>query len=257
MSTSNNIERLGFTSEQYNILTELLLKCGVLSDIQIEEELGKDVIIHPFNKAQLQPASYDIRLGKFYYRYNPECKLQYFHPENGQHVVQYWNVNPDKEKNYGALQAYEVKTSEEANLYGVNVGDEIIVIQPRELILGHTIEFIGSKGNIRPDISARSTMGRCGVTIAKCSGSGDPNYYNIWTLEIENHSKVAHVLKVGERVGHIKFSRTGPVGIPYNQKGNYQSDDSLEELIKNWSPLNMIPSAGAKLIRKMEKTGNS
>ena len=94
-------------------------------------------------------------------------------------------------------------------------------------------------------------MGRCGISICKCSGRGDNGFINSWTLEIENHTTSAIVLTVGLRVGHIMFLRTGPVENSYSTKGNYQSSDNLEELQRSWSPLNMIPSAVAKLVKKM------
>jgi dCTP deaminase len=227
----------------------------VLSDTDIIDELGKDVIIEPFNKEQLCPSTYDVRLGKYFYRTNPNKTIKYLQPENGKHIIDYWNVNADKSKNYGAYEATKVTSKEDAELYGVDVGDEIITIQPGELILGHTIEFIGGRNNVTTMIKARSTMGRCGVTICCCAGCGDPGYTNIWTLELKNHSTTPIILKVGERVGHIMFFRTGQVTTPYNLKGNYQTTDNMEEVMKNWSPLNMIPSSGAKLIRQMEKDG--
>lgn len=250
---SENKELYTQIQELQKRIYELDEKGAILSDTEILQELGKNVIIHPFNRLQLQPASYDITLGKFFYRFNPNCKLKYFHPENAKHDIEYWGVIPDKSKNYGALEATEIKTIEEAELYGVNIGDFAIILQPNELILGRTREFIGSKGNIRPDIGARSTMGRSGITICCCAGQGDNGYYNIWTLEIKNNLNIPNVLVVGQRVGQVKWTRTGPVQTSYNKKGNYQTEDSLEELIKNDSPLNMIPSAGAKLIREMEK----
>ncbi len=226
---------------------------ATLSDLEIISELGKDVIIYPFNKIQLQPSTYDITLGEFYFRRNPHPKFKYLHPENGSHIIDYWNVIPDKLLNYGAHQATEVKTQEEADEYGVKVGDKVIILKPGELILAHTQEFIGGRNSITTEIKCRSTFGRSGITICKCSGQGDNGYINRWTLEIQNHTQTNIVLTVGERVGHIKFLRTGLVEIQYEKKGNYQSTDNLDTLRKEWTALCLIPSAGAKLIREIEK----
>lgn len=94
--------------------------------------------------------------------------------------------------------------------------------------------------------------------------SGDPGYFNRWTLEIENHSLVPTVLKVGEKVGEkvgqMVFMRTGDVsgapapralkGLePYTVKGQYQKTSDLETLIQEWSPLCMIPSKAVTYLR--------
>jgi dCTP deaminase len=225
----------------------------VLSDTDIIDELGKNVIIEPFNRQQLCSSTYDVRLGKYFYRSNPNKTMKYLQPENGKHIVEYWNINSDPEKNYGAIEATKVTSQEEADLYGVEIGDEVIVIQPGELILGHTIEFIGGRNNVTTMIKARSTMGRCGVTICCCAGMGDPGFFSIWALEIKNNITVPVVLKVGQRVGQILFLRTGKIINQYDVKGNYQTSNNLEDVMKTWSPLNMIPSSGAKLIRALNE----
>jgi len=89
---------------------------------------------------------------------------------------------------------------------------------------------------------------------------GDPGYFNRWTLEIEDHSLVPTVLKVGEKVGQMVFMRTGDVsgapapralkGLePYTVKGQYQKTSDLETLIQEWSPLCMIPSKAVTYLR--------
>lgn len=77
----------------------------------------------------------------------------------------------------------------------------------------------------------------------------DPGYFNRWTLEIENHSLVPTVLKVGEKVGQMVFMRTGDVSEPYTVKGQYQKTSDLETLIQEWSPLCMIPSKAVTYLR--------
>jgi deoxycytidine triphosphate deaminase len=234
-------------------ILRLLSKGAILSDLEIENELGKDVFIYPFNKAQLQPSTYDITLGEYFFRRNPNRKFKYLSPKNGEHIIDYWNVIPDKTKNYGALSAIEIKTEADAKEYGVKVGDRIITLEPGELILGHIIEFIGGRNSITTEIKARSTMGRCGVTIAKDSGQGDNGFTNKWTLEVQNHTQSIIVLTVGETMGQIKFQRTGTVRTQYYQKGNYQTSENMTEVMRDWNCLAMIPSPGAKLIREMEK----
>ena len=92
---------------------------------------------------------------------------------------------------------------------------------------------------------SRSTWGRNGVAVCFDAGWGDPGYINRWTMEIYNlNQRHSVVLPVGERIAQIVFSHTGEVSGEYsNLSGKYQTSDDLQELIKNWSPEQMLPRA--------------
>ena len=232
---------------------------NVLSDEEIVFELGKSVVIHPFNKCQVAPCSYDVTLGHYYWVPNVSNLPRYLNPNNGQHISQYWGLDPTCQvldpsghRMYGARKADIVTDAVVAKEYGVDVGDEVIIIPPGHVILAHTQEFIGGRHNITTMLKAKSTMGRCCTSICKDAGMGDSGYYNRWTLEIENHALVPLVLKVGQRVGQIVFFRTGHVSAPYSMNGQYQKTDVLEELIRDWSPLSMIPSKAVAVLRSLE-----
>ena len=229
---------------------------NVLSDADIISELDKSVIIHPFNKAQVAPCSYDVTLGHYYWVPSVSNLPRYLNPNNGQHISQYWGLDPTCQaldrsghRMYGARKADTVTDSILASEYGVDVGDEVIIIPPGHVILAHTQEFIGGKHNITTMLKAKSTMGRCCMSICKDAGWGDPGYFNRWTLEIENHSLVPTVLKVGEKVGQMVFMKTGDVSEQYTVKGQYQRTSDLETLIQEWSPLCMIPSKAVACLR--------
>jgi hypothetical protein len=56
------------------------------------------------------------------------------------------------------------------------------------------------------------------------------------------------VLPVGERVGQLIFHKTGLVDGDYSDgrggmSGKYQHTDDLDELIRTWSPEQMLPRA--------------
>jgi dCTP deaminase len=231
---------------------------SVLSDADIIADLNKSVIIHPFNKDQLAPCSYDVTLGRYYWVPNVKNLPPYLNPNNGQHIFQYWGLDPQGQHldesghpMYGAHKAYVVTNPDQACEYGVNTGDAVIVIPPGHVILAHTLEFIGGKHNITTMLKAKSTMGRSCISICKDAGWGDPGYFNRWTLEIENHSLVPIVLKVGEKVGQMVFIRTGEVISSYPIKGQYQKTEDLETLIQQWSPLCMIPSKGVSYLKTL------
>ncbi len=232
---------------------------NVLSDEDIMYELDKSIIIHPFNQAQVAPCSYDVTLGPYYWVPNVSNLPPYLNPNNGHHIFQYWGLDPDSKeldlnghRMYGARKADIVTDAILAKKYGVDVGDEVIIIPPGHVILAHTQEFIGGKHNITTMLKAKSTMGRCCMSICKDAGMGDSGYFNRWTLEIENHALVPLILRVGQSVGQIIFFRTGNVSAPYFSRGQYQKTDVLDELIKNWSPLSMVPSKAVVVLRSLE-----
>jgi dCTP deaminase len=228
---------------------------AILSDGEIIAELGKNVVISPFNRDQLGPNSYDITLGQYYYEPQVDKLPQFLHPENAKQTIQYWGVTAEdadvinNKGQYGCKIAQKVKSEDEALLHGVNVDDQIIVIQPGHVILGHTNEFIGGRNNITTTLHSRSTMGRSCVSCCGDAGFGDCGYVNRYTLEIENHGLTPIVLNVGQRVGQIGFHRTGDVLISYERRGQYQGTNSLDKLIQSWNPLCMLPANVGKLIR--------
>lgn len=221
---------------------------AVLSDAEILANLGGDVIIHPFNESQVAPCSYDVTLGEYFWKPNINDLPEYMIPDQGVDIFKYWGVDKsckeltsEGKKLYGCSRALKIVTFEQAHQYGVNLGDEIIIIPAGHVILAHTREFIGGRHHVTTMLKARSSMGRCGVSVCGDSGWGDVGYFNRWTLEIENHSLRPIILKVGQRIAQIVFFQTGPVLNPYSSKGQYQTSDKIEELIESWSPLCMIP----------------
>ena len=199
--------------------------------------------ITPFNIKNLANTSYDVRLGEWYYEQHALDKNEIFNPF----------YEPHTQKLYGEAKRARA-VSELASLnnpfHKLKPSDLVIIINPAEMILGHTLEFIG--GRNRPDLGraytsemrARSSVGRIGIGVCKCAGWGDIGYINRWTMEITNFSNSAVVLAVGMRIAQIIFHRTESVDTNEDYSsltGKYQNKDSLEDLIKNWSPSQMLP----------------
>jgi len=221
---------------------------GILSDLDILENLGSKVIISPFNKEQLQPNSYDVTLGPYYYKPGAN-RNSVFCIDNPSHIAKYWGLTPTPEDHFGALNAELINTKEDAEKYGVNIGDEIIVIEPGITILAHTNEFIGGVVNVTSEMKARSSTGRCAVSVAMCAGHGDVSFYNRYTLEVKNHGLDPIVLKVGLRLAQVVFHWCGDVINPYTKKGQYQNSDNLLELIRDWNPTLMVPSSAIRYMK--------
>lgn len=211
------------------ILNRMGKRRSVLCDIQIKKEMEKGaVVVIPFESSHLSNCSYDVSLGEFYYR--NISTLEAFNPWVEDHVRKYWGTS---------LEASKIKDEEEARKYGLGIGERYILVLPGETILGHTNEFIGGKGNITTMMKARSSMGRCGVTVCKCAGWGDIGYVNRWTMEISNTSSSTIVLPVGAKVAQIVFLYSSTPEKIY--RGKYQDTSDMERLVSDWNPSSMLP----------------
>lgn len=223
-----------------------------LSDTEILKELNKDIIIDPFNFKQLNSNSYDITLGEYYYEPNEEKLPKFLSSENGKQISQYWNVNLE-EKNLGSKRAMLIESKLDAKKYGVNVNDRIIILKKGMLILSHTNEIIGAKGKFTTSIQSKSSLGRVGISICKDASLGSTGYINRFTLEIENHSLTDIILVVNQKIAQITFNRCGMVQNDYSKTGQYSLGNTIKEIMKNWSPLNMIPKVAVEYLKDKKK----
>jgi dCTP deaminase len=206
---------------------------GVLSDRQILEEIERDnVFIHPYQEKNLSNSSYDVSLGPNYYRAK-KINNGLFLPWDDESVREYW----------GECQyANTIRDEMDANKYKLPIGTQYILLEPGELILGHTIEFIGGKNHITTMMKARSSMGRIGITVCKDAALGNIGYVNRWTMEISNFSSATIPLVVGSRVAQIVFFYSGKVRKSYENGGSYQNQyTELNDLIEKWNYTDMLP----------------
>ncbi len=121
----------------------------ILSGLEIEKNLGKNIIIEPYNKKQLNSNSYNVKLHN--------------------KLLVYKNDILDMKVN--------------------NEVEEIIIpesgytLQPNQLYLGRTVEYTKTD-NYVPMIEGRSSIGRLGIFIHVTAGFGDVGFAGYWTLEI-------------------------------------------------------------------------
>ncbi len=223
---------------------------SVYSNIQIKNAIKKGhIVYHPYTEANIAGSSIDVTLGEWFYRTERPSEGGFYNPFEKAAVQKYFG-EPQK----------AVTHKHWAEKHGRKLFDNIppehpiIVLRPKERILGHTHEFIGIKAPGTSTMQARSTWGRNGVAVCLDAGWGDPGYINRWTMEIYNmneHESV--VLPVGERVAQMVFYETGPVDSEYKKlSGKYQSGESadLASIISSWTPDQMLPRA-YKDIRKL------
>lgn len=121
----------------------------MLSGKEIEKKLGSDIIIEPFNRKQLNPNSYNLRLHNELLVYDEDIL--------------------DMKK--------ENKTK------SITIPEEGLVLEPGKLYLGRTIEYTETK-NYVPMLEGRSSIGRLGLFIHVTAGFVDVGFKGYWTLEI-------------------------------------------------------------------------
>ena len=214
-------------------------KTSLLSDKSILEYMSSGkVIIEPFIRSNLNTSSYDVTLGKYYYReQKPNNTDNIYNPYSEKMVKRIWGEPSEAKK------ASDWSKETGIQLEGIDEEDEIIWIGPGDTILAHTNEFIGGRNTVTTMMKARSSLGRNFIEVCKCAGWGDVGYVNRWTMEITNNSRYFHIpLVVGRRVAQIVFFDTdGILDESYEQSGKYQQTSDVNELKDTWNPSCMLP----------------
>jgi dCTP deaminase len=212
---------------------------SVLSDKTILKYRDRgEIVIEPFNNRNLNPNSYDVTLGSWFFReqvLQDEWIGNIYNVYSQDHVARVWG-EPQQAKPHSYYMEHGL------TLENIRPDEEIIFINPGETILAHTREFIGGRTSVTTMMKSRSSMGRNFIECCKCAGLGDCGYFNRWTVEITNNSTRYKIpLVVGRRVAQIIFFETDGTLDSYNNKGKYQTTDDLTQLERNWEPRDMLP----------------
>ena len=121
----------------------------ILSGLEIEKNLGKNIIIEPFNRNQLNSTSYNVKLHNKLLIYK-ENLLDMKKPNETKEII---------------------------------ISEEGFKLEPNQLYLGRTLEYTSTKKFV-PMIEGRSSIGRLGIFIHITAGFGDVGFSGYWTLEI-------------------------------------------------------------------------
>ncbi|NCS83296.1 deoxycytidine triphosphate deaminase, partial [Candidatus Saccharibacteria bacterium] len=185
-------------------------------------------------------SSVDVTLGEWYFRTDSQTQKGIYNPFDKEAVSAYFG-EPQR------AITHEKWCSQTGNkpLINIPLDHRIIILEPGERVLAHTQEFIGILPPGTTSMQSRSTWGRNGVAVCFDAGWGDPGYINRWTLEVYNlNQRHSIVLPVGERIAQLVFFHTGEVKGSYGTlSGKYSSDAKLDELVKGWEPVQMLPRA--------------
>jgi dCTP deaminase len=142
--------------------------------------------ITPFDHAQVNPNSYNVRLGSTLLVYADD-------------ILDAHRPNPTRH---------------------VEISGEGHVLEPGQLYLGHTVERVGSDTFV-PLLFGRSSVGRLGLFVEITAPIGDIGFHGQWTLMLSPVRPLR--VYAGMKIGQVMFFvAVGPITA---YAGKYQSAD--------------------------------
>jgi dCTP deaminase len=169
-----------------------------LSDNDIAQAIKeKRITLEPFNKARLQPASYDILLGNKFVT-NDENSTLFVDP---------------------ARKIY-AKTRE------VTVKDGVaFVLHPGVSVLGTSKEYFGSD-EFLIQVGGKSSLARVGLMIHNTAGLINPGHFLNITFELCNLNNVPIILRPGMEIAQLTFSEIkSKTSKNYKEIGRFVGDN--------------------------------
>jgi dCTP deaminase len=179
-----------------------------LSDIDILAAVEtEEIILKPFDKKRLQPASYDILLGNKFM----------VNDEHATHLV-----DPAR-KIFAKTREIEVEDDGE------------FVLHPGVSVLGISKEFFGSNHYL-VQVGGKSSLARVGLMIHNTAGLINPGHFLHITFELCNLNNVPIVLRPGMEIAQLTFSKlSSPPSIAYENiargKDNWESNFEGRDLL--------------------------
>lgn len=145
------------------------------------------IMITPYKDFSLQPASFDLCLGKHFLIVD-EMSTPF--------------LSVDKPASYHEIQVTD---------------GEVITIPPKTFMLGTTLEQIRLPKDLTAFVEGRSSIGRLGVFIQN-AGWIDPGFSGQITLELFNANRVPVQLQVGMRVCQLVIAQVDQATEGYSGK---------------------------------------
>ncbi len=163
----------------------------IISDAEIKERVDSgNLVITPFERGHVEPASVDLRLGSNFTKIEPTGR------------------------------AIDTRDASSINVRTFDV--DRLELYPGETILGTTLEKVELPEDLVGTVVGRSSLGRLDVVIHKTAGFVDPGFSGTITLEIENEGQHPVILYPGDRVCQIWFADVFGVDVPYGEERGSQ-----------------------------------
>lgn len=169
-----------------------------LSDIDIEGAVKNgEIVLEPFDKKRLQPASYDIRLGNKFI-VNDAHTTTVIDPVRG--------LFP---------KAIEIDIAD---------GDSF-VLHPGVSILGYSKERFGSD-KYMIEVNGKSSLARIGLLVHNSASLVNPGHFLNIALELCNLNNVPIILRPGMEIAQLTFSTLSrETKRNYSVTGRYSMDN--------------------------------
>ena len=168
---------------------------STIVDHQIREMAQSREMIEPFNPAQLNPASYDVRLGSVI-------------------KIEGKTIGPEK---------YRQRWHE------VSLEESIYYLHPGEFVLAVTQEYVRIPNDMEAVFQLKSSRGREGYEHA-LAGYIDPGFWGRITLELSNLNRRHEIpLQKDMLIGQLRFMKLN--AIPersYAETGHYHGDTTVQ-----------------------------
>lgn len=178
----------------------------ILSGLEIEKNLGSKIRIDPFERSQLNPNSYNMRL-------------------------------------HNELRVYDSRTLDmrtENSSHRVTIPEDGLELSPHTLYLGRTVEYTQTDGFV-PMLEGRSSIGRLGLFVHVTAGFGDVGFRGFWTLEIFCVQPVR--IYAGVEICQI-FYHTVEGAYERYESGKYQNNTDIQHsmLYKDFEKQSKAPT---------------
>lgn len=161
----------------------------LLSDRDIRSAVDSGALgIEPFDPANIQPSSVDVRMDKFFRVFNNS---------------KYTHIDP------------KLQQDELTSLVEVSEG-ESFVLHPGEFVLASTLEKFTLPTDLAGRLEGKSSLGRLGLLTHSTAGFIDPGFSGYITLELSNVANLPMTLWPGMKVGQLAlFTMSSPAETPY------------------------------------------
>jgi dCTP deaminase len=167
----------------------------LLSDQDIFEQVRTErVKLEPYSPDLLQPASYDVRLDRWF-RLFDNHRYGVIDPAEDQHEL--------------------------THRFTPELGEPFI-LHPGEFVLGATLEVVGLPDNLAARLEGKSSLGRLGLLTHSTAGFIDPGFEGQITLELSNVATLPIKLWPGMKIGQLCFfEMTSPAERPYGAGASF------------------------------------